>query len=71
MHPSPEDVEPDPKLANSRKTGGRDARHADSPSTTGVGESGEFVGRTAGQDEGFAETTGAEQRHEAQNDGRA
>ena len=38
----------------------------DASSTTGTGESGEFVGRVAGQDVGYAEETGAERRAAAQ-----
>lgn len=36
----------------------------DAGSTTGTGESGESVGRLAGQDEGYAGETGAERRAE-------
>jgi hypothetical protein len=58
------DVEPDPNVARSRATGGRDTDHGDSGSTTGVGRSGGYVGRVAGQDAGFDEETGAEVRSE-------
>ena len=57
-----DDVRPDPGTARSRETGGRATDEGDSASTTGVGESGTFVGRVAGQDPGFAEETGAEVR---------
>ncbi|WP_344419715.1 hypothetical protein [Pseudonocardia ailaonensis] len=57
-----DDVRPDPGTARTRETGGRPTEHGDSASTTGVGESGTFVGRVAGQDEGFAGETGAERR---------
>ncbi|MFE7199589.1 hypothetical protein ACFU8R_04895 [Pseudonocardia alni] len=60
-----EDVEPDPNLANSRETGGLPREDGDSASTTGTGASGEFVGRVAGRDEGYAGRTGAEARAEA------
>ncbi|RTL67792.1 MAG: hypothetical protein EKK42_13290 [Pseudonocardiaceae bacterium] len=57
-----DDVRPDPDVARTRETGGRDTEGGDSGSTTGVGRSEEFVGRAAGQDEGFAGETGAEVR---------
>ncbi|MEJ8281687.1 hypothetical protein [Pseudonocardia spirodelae] len=61
-----EDVEPDPHLASSRETGGLPgAEGGDAVATTGTGDSGEFVGRVAGRDEGFAGETGAEARAEA------
>lgn len=59
-----EDVEPDPNLANSRVTGGVGEEIGDAGSTTGTGPSGEYVGRIAGRDEGFAGETGAEVRAE-------
>lgn len=59
-----EDVEQDPTLANSRVTGGRDTQEGDAATTTGTGETEEYVGRVAGQDEGFAGQTGAEARAE-------
>lgn len=65
-HAPPEDVEPDPNLANSRKTGGADTQEADAAATTGTGATEEYVGRVAGQDEGFAEETGAEARAHAE-----
>ncbi|MER5671827.1 hypothetical protein [Pseudonocardia alni] len=61
-----EDVAPDPHLANSRETGGIPGKGGDAGSTTGTGESGEFVGRVAGLDEGYAGETGAEARAEAE-----
>lgn len=42
--------------------GNPEAEGADSESTTGAGQSGVFVGPTAGQDEGYAGPTGAEAR---------
>ena len=57
-----DDVDTDDRLANSRATGGDPGQGGDSGSTTGTGESGEFVGRTAGQDLGYEEETGAEAR---------
>jgi hypothetical protein len=57
------DVPIDDATAASRATGGdEDSAGADSESTTGTGESGDFVGRVAGQDEGYAGLTGAEAR---------
>jgi len=57
------DVEDDSTLANSRETGGDpDAKGEDAGSTTGTGESEEFVGRVSGQDAGYAGETGAEAR---------
>ncbi len=60
-----DDVATDSRLANSRPTGGDPADEGDSAATTGTGASEEFVGRTAGQDEGYAGETGAEARSEA------
>ncbi|AEA24618.1 hypothetical protein Psed_2414 [Pseudonocardia dioxanivorans CB1190] len=59
-----DDVRPDADVARTREAGGRDTERGDSGSTTGVGRSEEFVGRAAGQDEGFAGETGAEIRRE-------
>jgi hypothetical protein len=62
-HPrTAEDVEPDTHVARTRETGGAPDDRGDGASTTGTGPSEEFVGRVAGQDEGFAEETGAERR---------
>jgi hypothetical protein len=61
-----DDVGSDDKLANSRATGGGPDRGGDAETTTGTGDSEEFVGRTAGQDEGYAGETGAEARSEAE-----
>jgi len=59
------DVDTDSGVANARDTGGdSSSTTADSGGTTGTGSSGEFVGRTSGQDEGYAEETGAEVRAE-------
>jgi hypothetical protein len=49
-----DDVESDDALANARPTGGRPDENGDAGSTTGTGTNEEFVGRTAGQDEGYA-----------------
>ncbi|SFO43797.1 hypothetical protein SAMN05216207_105818 [Pseudonocardia ammonioxydans] len=57
-----EDVEPDPNLANTRATGGMPSQAGDAAASTGTGATGEYVGRIAGQDEGFAGHTGAEER---------
>ena len=57
-----EDVEPDPNLANTRATGGMPSQAGDAATTTGTGATGGYVGRIAGQDEGFAGETGAEAR---------
>jgi hypothetical protein len=64
-----DDVATDEGLANSRPTGGDGGQGGDAGSTTGTGESGEFVGRTAGQDLGYEEETGAEARAEAHRTG--
>jgi hypothetical protein len=59
-HGRSEDDGPDPQ---SRETGGvPNPDAADQGSTTGTTPSGEFVGRVAGQDVGYAEETGAERR---------
>ncbi|MBA3525247.1 MAG: hypothetical protein H0T85_12025 [Geodermatophilaceae bacterium] len=60
-----DDVATDDALANSRDAGGADTDDGDSASTTGTGASEEFVGRVAGQDEGYAGETGAEARANA------
>ena len=66
MHPDPrpgeDDVDRDDAEALTRATGGGGSDDPDAPATTGVGHSGEFVGRVAGQDVGYAEETGAERR---------
>lgn len=62
---SEDDVDTDDKVANTRATGGGPDTEGDSESTTGTGESEEFVGRVSGQDEGYAGETGAEARSEA------
>lgn len=57
------DVDEDEAVANSRETGGDpDVDGADAGSTTGTGESEEFVGRVSGQDLGYEGETGAEAR---------
>jgi hypothetical protein len=60
--PGEDDVDQDDAQALSRATGGGPTDEPDAASTTGTGESGEFVGRVAGQDVGYAEETGAERR---------
>lgn len=60
---SESDVPADSAVAEARDTGGEPA--ADDPdalSTTGTGDTDEFVGRVAGDDPGYAEETGAERR---------
>ncbi|WP_018331957.1 hypothetical protein [Actinomycetospora chiangmaiensis] len=63
--PSEQDVPQDPRVASSRATGGEhpdaDCRW-DEMSTTGTGDTDEFVGRVAGDDPAYAEETGAEAR---------
>ena len=61
-----DDVDTDGALANSRPTGGDESLEGDAGSTTGTGQSEEFVGRTAGQDIGYEEESGAEVRSEAE-----
>jgi hypothetical protein len=59
--PHEDDVEPDSAQALSRATGGvENAEMPDQGSTTGTTPSGEFVGRVAGQDVGYAEDQGGE-----------
>jgi hypothetical protein len=72
MHGTSEpDVEADANVARTRETGGVRGDHpaeraeGDAATTTGTDESDEFVGRVAGQDLGYAGTTGAEARAEA------
>ena len=60
--PGEDDVGRDDAQALSRATGGGPSDEPDAESTTGTGESDEFVGRVAGQDVGYAEETGAERR---------
>ncbi len=66
MEPDPRpgegDVARDDGQALSRATGGAESDLPDAVSTTGTGESAEFVGRVAGQDVGYAGETGAERR---------
>lgn len=57
-----EDVQSDAHTACTRETGGADRDDADSAATTGTGRTEGYVGRVAGQDEGFAGETGAEVR---------
>jgi hypothetical protein len=59
--PHEEDVRPDDEQALSRATGGVDNPDMpDQGSTTGTTPSGEFVGRVAGQDVGYAEEQGSD-----------
>ena len=60
--PGEDDVDRDDAQALSRATGGGESDEPDASSTTGTGESAEFVGRVAGQDVGYAGETGAERR---------
>jgi hypothetical protein len=60
--PGEDDVDQDDAQALSRATGGGPSDEPDARSTTGTGESDEFVGRVAGQDVGYAGETGAERR---------
>lgn len=67
VHQSEDDVADDDATAQSRDTGGLDRDGSatgdeDGISTTGVDETGEFVGRVAGDDAGYAGETGAERR---------
>ena len=63
-----DDVDTDDAVANSRATGGRPDQDGDAGTTTGTGQNEEFVGRAAGQDEGYAGETGAEARSERDRD---
>jgi hypothetical protein len=58
------DVDTDRGTAVSRASGGLSRSDGDSAATTGTGDSDVHVGRVAGQDEGYAGTTGAEARAE-------
>ncbi|GAC1440798.1 MAG: hypothetical protein NVSMB55_06750 [Mycobacteriales bacterium] len=61
--PHEDGVSPDDAQALSRATGGvEDPSAPDQGSTTGTTPSGEFVGRVAGQDVGYAEEQGGERR---------
>ena len=66
--PGEDDVDRDDAQALTRAAGGGGSDEPDASSTTGTGGSGEFVGRVAGQDVGYAEETGAERRAAAQQD---
>lgn len=59
------DVAPDAAQARTRATGGHPQDMPDRHSTTGTTPSATFVGRVAGQDVGYAETTGAERRQQS------
>ena len=57
------DVARDPARVDSRITGGvPDPTKPDQDSTTGTTLDGEYVGRVAGKDVGYAEEQGAERR---------
>ena len=61
--PGEDDVDQDDGQALSRATGGvEDPSQPDQASTTGTTPNGEFVGRVAGDDVGYAGETGAERR---------
>jgi hypothetical protein len=63
QRPQEEDVEPDDAQALSRATGGVDDPDApDQASTTGTTPKGEYVGRIAGEDVGYAGEQGADRR---------
>ena len=60
-----DDTEADEARVDSRDTGGvEDPDKPDQGSTTGTTPDGEYVGRVAGQDVGYAGETGAERRAE-------
>jgi hypothetical protein len=72
-HPSEQDVPADPEVASSRATGGEHegtvdeaGAFGDATSVTGTGETGDFVGRVAGDDPAYAGETGAEARRAAE-----
>ena len=59
------DVEVDANQAHTRAEGGVESpEQPDQEGTTGTAPSEGFVGRVAGQDEGYADQTGAERRAE-------
>jgi hypothetical protein len=61
--PQEEDVRPDDAQALSRATGGvEDPDAPDQASTTGTTPKGEYVGRIAGDDVGYAGEQGADRR---------
>jgi hypothetical protein len=63
QRPQEEDVEPDDAQALSRATGGvEDPDAPDQASTTGTTPKGEYVGRIAGEDVGYAGEQGADRR---------
>lgn len=60
------DIDTDPNRADSRVTGGvEDESDPNQGSTTSTTPDGEYVGRIAGDDVGYAGETGAERRAEA------
>lgn len=62
--PRESDVQADPAIADSRKTGGDPTRKGAESTTTGPGESESYVGRIAGEDASTGEPTGAEVRRD-------
>lgn len=67
--PGEDDVERDDAQALSRATGGvENPEWPDQGSTTGTTPSGEFVGRVAGDDIGYAEELGGERRAAVEDD---
>jgi hypothetical protein len=63
------DVQYDKHQASSREIGGvADPEEPDQASTTGTTPNGQFVGRIAGDDVGYAGETGAERRAEVDAD---
>ncbi|WP_432936286.1 hypothetical protein ACQPXM_22680 [Kribbella sp. CA-253562] len=63
-----DDAPADTDVAMTRETGG--AANGGTQATTGTGANETFVGRAAGQDEGYAGETGAEARAEAEREKR-
>lgn len=64
-HRAEPDIEEDHERVDARETGGvEDPDQPDQGSTTGTRPDDEYVGRTAGQDVGHEEETGAERRAE-------
>ncbi|MBA3908081.1 MAG: hypothetical protein H0X35_15595 [Pseudonocardiales bacterium] len=57
-----DDVQADPNVARTRESGGGPGDDGDKATTTGIGTSGDFVGRIAGQDAGDDRESGAEAR---------
>jgi hypothetical protein len=68
--PTEDDVPLDAHVANARPVT-EDGDPEEPAGTTGPGDSGEFVGRVQGQDEGYAGETGAERRAAVEEERRA